>query len=839
MVSLPSCLNELNLKFPNPYPPMRVLKFGGSSVGTPERIKGLIEILKNYYSKGERFTVVFSAFSGVTDSLLEMSKRASSGDETYRDLFQQFKQRHQDAITALMDGPLCQQVQLEMAQSHESLGNVLNGVFLVREASPRTMDYVVSFGERSSSYIIANALQQAGIPSSFLDARKIIRTNDSFGGARVDFAASYPLIKQYYVQHPEIQVVTGFIGSTKDDLTTTLGRGGSDYSAAIIAAGLNASAIEIWTDVDGVLTADPRKVKKAFTVPKMTYAEAMELSHFGAKVIYPPTLQPALQKRIPLYIKNTFNPSFEGTYITDKRDPSGHAVTGISSINKVALLTLQGGGMFGVPGIAGRLFGSLAAAGINIILITQGSSEHSITFAIPPDLAEKARQQVESEFEYEMEKKMVEPVKVEMDLSVVAIIGENMRYRPGIAGRMFQALGKNGVNVVAIAQGSSELNISVVVSYSDEAKAMNALHEAFFLSDTKELHLFMVGVGLIGSTLIEQVKAQAKYLKEKRSLEVRIVGLANSKKMLFNEDGIALDSWKEDLVSNGEPVDLAGFIQKMKSLNLSNTIFVDNTANEQVAHFYETILESSISISTPNKISTSSSYLQYQRLKNIATRRGVQFLYETNVGAGLPVLSTLEDLIASGDRIIKIEGVLSGTMSFIFNQFKEGMKFSEIVREAKKLGYTEPDPREDIGGADVRRKLIILARETGLALEAADVKIESILPKAAEEADSVEAFFKELEKSDDHFSKIAAKAAKEGKVLRMIASLDNGMASIGLKAVDSSHPFYSLSGSDNMIVFTTERYKERPLVVRGPGAGAEVTAAGVFAEIIRIGNYLS
>ena len=591
--------------------------------------------------------------------------------------------------------------------------------------------------------------------------------------------------------------------------------------------------------MDGVLTADPRKVKKAFTVPKMTYAEAMEMSHFGAKVIYPPTLQPALQKRIPLYIKNTFNPSFEGTYITDKRDPSGHAVTGISSINKVALLTLQGGGMFGVPGIAGRLFGSLAAAGINVILITQGSSEHSITFAIPPDLAEKARQRVESEFEYEMEKKMVEPVKVEMDLSVVAIIGENMRYRPGIAGRMFQALGKNGVNVVAIAQGSSELNISVVVSYSDEAKAMNALHEAFFLSDTKELHLFMVGVGLIGSTLIEQVKAQAKYLKEKRSLEVRIVGLANSKKMLFNEDGIALDSWKEDLVSNGEPVDLAGFIQKMKSLNLSNTIFVDNTANEQVAHFYETILESSISISTPNKISTSSSYLQYQRLKNIATRRGVQFLYETNVGAGLPVLSTLEDLIASGDRIIKIEGVLSGTMSFIFNQFKEGMKFSEIVREAKKLGYTEPDPREDIGGADVRRKLIILARETGLALEAADVKIESILPKTAEEADSVEAFFKELEKSDDHFSQIAAKAAKEGKVLRMIASLDNGMASIGLKAVDSSHPFYSLSGSDNMIVFTTERYKERPLVVRGPGAGAEVTAAGVFAEIIRIGNYLS
>jgi bifunctional aspartokinase / homoserine dehydrogenase 1 len=839
MVSLPSCLNEFNLNFPKPVPPMRVLKFGGSSVGTPERIKGLIEILKGYYSRGERFTVVFSAFSGVTDSLLEMSKRASNGDESYRDLFQNFKQRHQDAIVSLIDGNLCTQVQGEMAHSHESLGNVLNGVFLVREASPRTLDYVVSFGERSSSYIIVHAMQQAGIPSAFLDARKIIRTNDHFGSARVDFAVSYSLIKEYYLQHPEIQVVTGFIGSTKDDLTTTLGRGGSDYTAALIAAGLNASVIEIWTDVDGVLTADPRKVKKAFTVPKMTYAEAMEMSHFGAKVIYPPTLQPALQKKIPLYIKNTFNPTFEGTYVTDKRDPSGRAVTGISSINKVALLTLQGGGMFGVPGIAGRLFGSLADAGISVILITQGSSEHSITFAIPPELAEKARQQVESEFEYEMEKKMVEPVKVEMDLSVVAIIGENMRYRPGIAGRMFQALGKNGVNVVAIAQGSSELNISVVVSYADEAKAMNALHEAFFLSDTKELHLFMVGVGLIGSTLINQVKAQAKFLKEKRSLEVRIVGLANSKKMLFKEDGIDLNDWKENLTATGEPVDLPGFIQKMKSLNLSNTIFVDNTANEQVAHFYETILESSISISTPNKIATSSSYLQYQRLKNIATRRGVQFLYETNVGAGLPVLSTLEDLITSGDRIIKIEGVLSGTMSFIFNNFKEGMKFSEIVREAKNRGYTEPDPREDLGGADVRRKLIILARETGLPLEASDVTIENILPKAAEEAPDVESFFKELEKSDEHFTKMAAKAAKEGKALRMIASLDHGKASIGLKAVDASHPFYSLSGSDNMIVFTTERYKERPLVVRGPGAGAEVTAAGVFAEIIRIGNYLS
>ncbi len=817
---------------------MKVLKFGGSSVGTPARIKGLIEILKSYYIRGDHFTVVFSAFSGVTDSLLDMSRRAAAGDAGWRASFEAFAKRHQDAIAELVGGSEQVQIATEMERSHQSLANMLSGVFLVREASPRTMDYVVSFGERSSSFIIAAAMRQAGIPASFLDARKVIKTNDAFQNAKVDFTATYPLIAEHYSKNAEVQVVTGFIGSTPDGLTTTLGRGGSDYTAAIIAAGLDAASIEIWTDVDGVLTADPRKVKKAFTIPKMTYAEAMEMSHFGAKVIYPPTLQPALQKRIPLYIKNTFNPGFEGTYITEQRDPSGHAVTGISSINKVAMLTLQGGGMFGVPGIAGRLFSSLARAGISVILITQGSSEHSITFAIPPEVAAKAKQQVETEFEYEIEKGLVEPLKIEENLSVIAIIGENMRYRPGIAGRMFQALGKNGVNVVAIAQGSSELNISVVVAAADEGKAMNALHEAFFLSDTKELHLFMVGVGLIGSTLIEQIREQAAFLKEKRSLELKIVGLCNSKTMVFDENGIDLANWKEALAASGESLNLATFVERMRGLNLSNSIFVDNTASEEVPRFYETILESSISISTPNKIATSSSYLQYQRLKGIAARRGVPFLYETNVGAGLPVIGTLEDLITSGDRIIKIEGVLSGTMSFIFNNFKTGDRFSAIVREAKRLGYTEPDPRDDLGGADVHRKLLILARETGLPLEAADVQIENILPKAAQDAPNVDAFFAELEKADAHFEKMAADAAAEGKALRMIACLDNGQASIGLRAVDASHPFYSLSGSDNMIVFTTERYKERPLVVRGPGAGAAVTAAGVFAEVVRIGSYL-
>ncbi len=824
---------------------MKVLKFGGSSVKMPERIKGIIDILKGYYTKGERFAVVFSAFGGATDTLIAMSESAAAGDENYQTLFQEFCDRHRNAIGDLLTGPIKAQAFAEADRNFQALENLLHGVFLVREASLRTLDYVLSFGERSSATIIAHAMQEAGIQASFLDARRVIKTDDRFGNARVNFDATYPLVREYFSQNPEIQIVTGFAGSTEDGLTTTLGRGGSDYTAAILASALDAAVIEIWTDVDGVLTADPRKVKKAFTIPTLTYAEAMELSHFGAKVIYPPTLQPALKKKIPLYIKNTFNPGFEGTRITGSHDPLGHAVTGISSISSISLLTLQGGGMFGVPGIAGRLFGSLAAAGISVILITQGSSEYSITFALPPELTEQAVYHVEEEFGYEMEKGMVEPVRVENNLSVVAIIGENMRYRPGISGRLFQALGKNGVNVVAIAQGSSELNISVVVSDADEAKAMNALHEAFFLSDTKELHLYMVGVGLIGSTLISQIKAQAEFLKLKRGLEIKIVGLANSKKMLFDKEGIDLENWQEQLNEEStEAIDLAAFVQRMKDLNLPSTIFVDNTANEKVTHFYESILESSISISTPNKIATSSSFLQYQRLKNIAGRRGVQFVYETNVGAGLPVISTLNDLLNSGDRIIKIEGVLSGSMSFIFNNLSKSTTFSNIVRVAKERGFTEPDPREDISGSDIRRKILILARETGLEMESADVKIESILPRAAEEAECMETFFAELEKTDAHFEKLRFEAEKKGKVLRMIATLEkrsNGAskASIGLKSVDATHPFYSLSGSDNMIVFTTGRYKEPPLVVRGPGAGAEVTAAGVFAEIIKIGNFLS
>ncbi len=817
---------------------MKVLKFGGSSVAKPERIKGVLNILKDYYKKGEKLTVVFSAFGGVTDSLIRMSTLAAQGDETYKEEFSAFRQRHIDAVKELLEAPLQETILAELVENHEVLKNLLHGIFLIREASTRTMDYVLSFGERNSAFIIANALKQEGINSAYLDARKIIKTDKNFGAAKVDLDETYKNIAEYYKNTPGIHVVTGFISSAKGGLTTTLGRGGSDYTAALLAAGLEADLIEIWTDVDGVLTADPRIVRRAFTIPEMTYAEAMEMSHFGAKVIYPPTLQPALTKKIPLIIKNTFNPSFKGTYISQKASKKGHPVRGISSVNEVALLTLQGGGLFGVPGIAGRLFSSLANDGINIILITQGSSEHSISFAIQPKFANKAKKLVNKAFEYEIKSELINPVVVEKDLSVIAIIGENMRYQPGISGRLFQALGKNGINCIAIAQGSSELNVSVVIPRADESKALNALHESFFLSDTKELHLFMVGVGLIGSTLISQIKEQAAFLKEKRSLEIKVVGLSNSKKMLFSPEGIDLDNWKTELLASDKKMSLSQFVDKMKELNLSNTIFVDNTANSQIADYYEKILDSSISISTPNKIATSSSFLQYQRLKNIAETRGVQFLYETNVGAGLPVIGTLNDLINSGDQIVKIEGVLSGSLSFIFNSFKEGVLFSDIVKKAKELGYTEPDPRIDLNGIDVRRKLIILARETGLSMEQEEVDIENILPQNCQDAKNVDELMTALEDANTLFENKRAAAAKDGKVLRMVAKLENGKATIGLQAVDSNHPFYSLNGSDNMIVFTTERYKERPLVIRGPGAGAEVTAAGVFAEIITIGNFL-
>lgn len=825
---------------------MIVLKFGGTSVGSPETIRSLIDILKQYHQRGEAFTVVYSAFSKVTDTLIEMAQRASKGDEGYRELFDKVRNRHTEAIDKLLTAatPAWDATHQHIGANFESLGNVLHGIFLLREVSPRSLDFVVSFGERNSAYIIAQAVAQAGIPGDFLDARDVIRTDAHFGSAKVDFDESNRLIREHYAAKAgRVQAVTGFIGSTAEGLTTTLGRGGSDYTAAILGAALDAKAIEIWTDVDGVLTADPRRVKQAFTLSSMTYREAMEMSHFGAKVIYPPTILPAYAKNIPLVIKNTFNPEFPGTVVSNQAELGDFPVKGISSINQICLLTLQGGGLFGVPGIAARLFGALAQAKVNVVIITQGSSESSITFAVSPNQAKMAQKAAEKEFAYEIREKLVEPLRIEDQLSVLAVVGENMRYRPGIAGRLFQALGKNGVNIVAIAQGSSELNISVVIEAADETKALNAVHESFFLSDSKTLHLYLVGVGLIGSTLLKQIQAQSAYLKEKRNIDLKLVGIANSRKMALNENGIKLKFWREEL-EDGKPFSMSAFVEAMKRFNLPNAIFVDCTASAEVAGFYERILDESIGISTPNKMAAASPLPQYQRLKQLADKRGVLWRYETNVGAGLPIITTLNDLIHSGDRILRIEGILSGTLSFIFNTFcapadpAAPARFSAIVREAKKCGLTEPDPREDLSGADVRRKLLILARESGLLLEAADVTVANILPAECIEAPTVDAFFEALERNDDHFEALRREAAEAGKVLRFVAKLEDGKAGVVLQTFDQSHPFYFLDGSDNMVAFSTERYRERPLVVRGPGAGAEVTAAGVFAEVISIGEWM-
>ncbi|HNP49662.1 MAG TPA: bifunctional aspartate kinase/homoserine dehydrogenase I [Bacteroidia bacterium] len=631
--------------------------------------------------------------------------------------------------------------------------------------------------------------------------------------------------------------MTGFVASTEKKEMTTLGRGGSDYTAAIFGAALDATEIQIWTDVDGVMTADPRKVKKAFCVPTMTYEEAMEMSHFGAKVIHPPTIQPALEKGIPLWIKNTFRPETRGTLISTVSKDYDFMIKGISSIDDIALLTLQGSGMVGVAGISARLFGALSLAKVNVILITQGSSEHTISFAVKPVDADIASKAIEDAFALEIKARLIEKVRVEEKLSIVAVIGENMRNTPGASGRLFQALGKNGISVVATAQGSSELNISVVIQKENLDKALNSLHQAFFLSDVKTLSVYLVGCGLIGSTLLKQIEKHKQHLRKARSLEISVVGIANSKKMIFQQDGIELSKYQDLLNSSDEKMDMELFIRRMREYNLPQSIFVDCTSSEDVVTNYESVLENSISIVTPNKIANSGKLSTYRKLREVARQKNVRFFYETNVGAGLPVINTLTDLLTSGDKILRIEAVLSGTLSFIFNSFTSVTQFTSIVKEAMKRGYTEPDPRIDLSGKDVARKLLILARETGLEIEMKDIQIEQILPLSCQKAKSVPDFLKELEKNNSVFAKRRDQALKNKKVLRFIASLEKGNAKISLQEVDANHPFYNLSGSDNIISFTTERYHDRPLVVKGPGAGAEVTAAGVFAEIITVGNY--
>lgn len=817
---------------------MKVLKFGGTSVGSVESIKLVIAILEKSISKGERTAVVFSAMGGATNRLIEIGRMAAAGNQEYFELLKVVEERHFATIRGLINVKQQSGTFANIKGLFNELEDILRGVSLIRELTDRTMDLVMSFGERLSTNLITEALKNHGIKAEFCDARQLVRTNDRFGKADVDFATTNRQILEHFAKTSALQCITGFIGATEEGITTTLGRGGSDYSASIFGAALDAQIIEIWTDVNGLMTADPRKVPNAFTIPAISYAEAMELAFFGAKVIYPPSLQPAFAKNIPLKVLNTNNPDFEGTLVDRSANHKQYAITGISSIDDMALVNIQGSGMIGVAGISARLFTTLSENNISVVLISQASSEHSICFTIDHQLAERAQQVLERAFEVEIKNGDIDSIGIEKNVSIIAIVGEGMRKSSGVAGKLFSVLGKNGINIIATAQGSSELNISVVISKNDLSKALNAIHGVFFLSETRSLNLFIVGVGLIGGTLLEQVGSQSAFLSGQRLLKLNVAGLSNTQKMLLEPSGITPDRWREELADNGVKTSIPAFVDRIIELNLPNSVFVDCTSDKDIVRHYGKLLNASISVVTPNKVANSGRYEEYQRLQRTALQRGVKFLYETNVGAGLPIINTIQGLMDSGDKFIKIEAILSGTLSYIFNTFGPGTRFADVVREAKAKGYTEPDPRDDLSGADVGRKILILAREVGVAMEPEDVKITQLLPDNCLRAPTVEAFFAELEKSNEYFEKLVDDAKAKNSVLRYIATLENGQATVQLRPVDDQHPFYNLSGSDNIVSFTTDRYKDRPLVVKGPGAGAEVTASGVFADIMSISSYL-
>ncbi len=811
---------------------MRVLKFGGSSISTPARVENVVEIIEQAQG-GARTAVVVSAFGGVTDRLIEASRLATSGSEGYQNILTELSERHISAVKPLAPDPRS----LEMVAANlDRLRDLLHGISLVRECSARSLDLVMSFGERLSASIISECLKSRGTAAAYLNASTLVKTDDKFGDARVNFENTNRNIQAYFDSHPELQIITGFIASTQDGELTTLGRSGSDYTAAIFAAALAAEEIEIWTDVDGVMTTDPRVVASAFSIGSMSYEEAMEMSHFGSKVVHPKAMQPAMEQDIPLRIRNTFDREFAGTVICRRPEENPFVIRGISSISGVALLRVQGSGMLGVTGISARLFGALARAGVNVILISQGSSEHSICLAVSPEAPPLASRAIEEEFELEILAHQIERVLVEIDLSVIAVVGENMRGTPGIAARIFDALGKHGANVVAIAQGSSELNISIVVNTRDETTALNAIHETFFVRSRKSLHLFLVGPGLVGGKLLEQVESQAEYLSRECSLDLHLCGLANSRKMCFDASGIDLKDWQKLLQAAPTAMVLGQFVSQIKTMNFRNSIFLDCTASDETVRQYERILNLGASIVTPNKRANSSSFSQYNKLKKLAFERGAQFCYETNVGASLPIISTLKDLTLSGDQILKIETIISGTISFIFNAFDGSRTFSEIVEEARERGFTEPDPRDDLNGMDVARKLLILAREVGLESEMSDVAVENILPPACQAAQSVEIFLDTLRQQDGYFTEKLKAAQDQSQVLRYIGTIEDHRISVGLQAVAAEHPFYHLRGSENVIAITTSRFREHPIVIKGPGAGADVTAAGVFSDVIRIGN---
>ncbi|REE01059.1 bifunctional aspartate kinase/homoserine dehydrogenase I [Marinoscillum furvescens] len=807
---------------------MKVLKFGGTSVGSEEAIRQVAKIVQGNV---DQIVMVSSAVGGVTDQLVEIGDTAARGKKEYESLLEAVKLRHEQMYYNLVEN----KPDTNFYDIIEEFEDICRGVWLLRELTPRSADFIHSIGERLSTLIITDFFRTQGIDITLYDSRKYIVTDDQFGNANVNFKLTNERLQEAKKSFTKVNLFPGFVAATEENETTTLGRGGSDYTAAILAGLLAADHFEVWTDVDGLMTADPRIVKKAHFIEHVSYEEALELSHFGAKVIYPPSIQPALEKGIPITIKNTFNPEQKGTLITKEWDEDKQLIRGISSIKDIALVTLSGSSMVGIPKFSYRFFRALSTANVNVILITQASSEHSITVGIDGKESGRALRALNTEFEEMIATNRINPIEIEDNFSIIALVGSNMRNQVGVSGQMFNVLGKNGVSIHAIAQGSSERNISAVISKEDLHKALNVLHESFFLSLTKRINLFIIGTGNVGKAFINQLAQQFTFLKKNHQLNIKIIGLANSRQMHFEKDGIPLSKW-ESYLAEGVAFTKEDFIQNMYDVNLRNSIFIDITASEDIAALYADILKKSISVVTPNKIAATGPQTDYLNLKSMSKRYGSQFLFETNVCAGLPVLSTLNDLVRSGDQVHQIEAVLSGTLVFLFNEYDGTTKFVDVIKKAKELGFTEPDPRLDLFGSDVKRKILILIRESGYTCEYDDIELNSFLPESCMESSSVEDFYEKVEKEEAHFKKLYEDAKAKGARLKVVAKYKDGHGSVGLEAVDATHPFYNLEGKDNIVLFYTKRYDDHPMVIKGAGAGAEVTASGIFADVLRLGQ---
>lgn len=815
---------------------MKVLKFGGTSVGSAANIRQVTEIVKDTIDSNE-VVVVVSAFGGITDKLIKASSKAIQKDKTYSYEFDAIRQQHILIVEELLSGEVLEHTKEIVLSKLGELENLLRGIFLVNELSPRTTDKLLSYGELISSFIISEFMQQQGLNVQLKNSQNLIVTDSNFTNASVQFDETNANIKAYFEHNSKlITVIPGFISKSEDGEFTTLGRGGSDYTAAIIASALDAEMLEIWTDVSGMFTTNPKLVKQAKPISKLSYHEAIELSHFGAKVLYPPTVLPVLSKNIPIKIKNTLTPEDQGTLITrNVNNGQSNPIKGISNVNDISLLTLQGNGMVGVPGFSKRLFETLANEKINIIITTQASSEHSICVGISDRDAKRAKMAIDQEFENEISLRKIDPIVVESQLSIVAVVGDKMKNHQGISGRMFSALGKNNVNIRAIAQGASERNITAVIAHNDVKKALNCLHETFFESQTKHINLFIAGVGNVGRSLLDQIRQQKDYLKNNLKLKIKVIGISNSKTMIFNENGIDLNCWKE-LLSKGENANPDTFFEYTQNLNLRNSIFVDITASTTIANTYHKYLKNSIAVVACNKIACSGSIDYYTTLKHTSKTYNAPFLFETNVGAGLPVIDTLNNLIASGDKVLEIQAVLSGSLNFIFNNFNANTTFASVVKQAQVQGYTEPDPSIDLSGIDVARKILILSRESGELMEINDIRNNQFLPEELLNSDNDETLYKTLESHESLFQDLFKKAQSNGCILKYVASYKNGVANVGLQEIPVGHPFYNLEGKDNIVMFYTKRYKDQPLIIKGAGAGSDVTASGLFADIIRASN---